>query len=98
MHRNALAVAVLVFVTSLGGRGGLILAQGINNPPRNGCKDLPSWDALRNALRTARAQTAAVDPTRRDNIVFDITPQSGGDTAPGAGQMPGLSAGGFGHA
>jgi hypothetical protein len=41
---------------------------------------------------------AAIDPTHRDNIIFDITPQGGGDTAPGAGQMPGVSAGGFGHA
>jgi uncharacterized protein GlcG (DUF336 family) len=40
---------------------------------------------------------AAGDPTRRDNIIFDITPQGGGDAAPGTGQMPGVSAGGFGH-
>jgi uncharacterized protein GlcG (DUF336 family) len=38
------------------------------------------------------------DPARRDNIIFDITPQGGGDAAPGTGQMPGVSAGGFGHA
>jgi uncharacterized protein GlcG (DUF336 family) len=37
------------------------------------------------------------DPARRDNIIFDITPQGGGDAAPGPGQMPGVSAGGFGH-
>lgn len=37
------------------------------------------------------------DPARRDNIIFDITPQGGGDAAPGAGQMPGVSASGFGH-
>jgi hypothetical protein len=37
------------------------------------------------------------DATRRDNIIFDITPQGGGDAAPGAGQMPGVSASGFGH-
>jgi uncharacterized protein GlcG (DUF336 family) len=37
------------------------------------------------------------DPLRRDNIVFDITYQGGGDAAPGPGQMPGVSAGGFGH-
>ena len=30
------------------------------------------------------------DPTRPDNIVYDITPQ--------AGQMPGVSASGWGHA
>lgn len=39
----------------------------------------------------------AHDPTRRDNIIFDIVPQGGGDAAPGAGQMPGVSASGFGH-
>jgi uncharacterized protein GlcG (DUF336 family) len=258
MRRHALAVAVLVFITSLADGSGLTQAQGVNNPPGNGCKDLPSWDALRGALRTARAQAngglnldmwgtivdrdgvvcavaftgsdrqqqwpgsrvisaqkantanafslpglslstanlytavqpggslfglqesnpvatdvayggnpdqygqkndpmvggriggvnvfggglalydasgtivgalgvsgdtscadhniayrtrstlnldyvpagvaAAIDPTHRDNIIFDITPQGGGDTAPGAGQMPGVSAGGFGHA
>ena len=41
---------------------------------------------------------AALDPTRRDNIIFDITPQGGGDAAPGLGQMPGVSSSGFGHA
>jgi len=35
---------------------------------------------------------------RKDNIIFDITPQGGGDIAPVAGQMPGVSASGFGHA
>ena len=39
----------------------------------------------------------AHDPTRRDNIIFDIVPQGGGDAAPGAGQMSGVSASGFGH-
>ena len=34
---------------------------------------------------------------KKDNIIFDIVPQGGGDAAPGAGQMPGVSAGGFGH-
>src|SRR5258705_8967653 len=56
MRRHALAVAVLVFITSLADGNGLTQAQGVNNPPGNGCKDLPSWDALRDALRTARAQ------------------------------------------
>ena len=37
------------------------------------------------------------DPARRDSIIFDIVPQGGGDTAPGPGQMPGVSATGFGH-
>jgi uncharacterized protein GlcG (DUF336 family) len=35
------------------------------------------------------------DPLRRDNIIFDIAYQANG--APGPGQMPGISAGGFGH-
>ena len=35
---------------------------------------------------------------RKDNIIFDIVPQGGGDLAPIAGQMPGVSASGFGHA
>ena len=39
----------------------------------------------------------APDPARRDTIIFDISPQGGGDAAPGAGQMSGVSAGGFGH-
>jgi uncharacterized protein GlcG (DUF336 family) len=40
------------------------------------------------------------DPHRKDNIIFDIVPQGGGDAAlPGnAGQMPGVSPSGFGHA
>jgi uncharacterized protein GlcG (DUF336 family) len=40
----------------------------------------------------------AGDPTHKDNIIFDITPQGNGDTAPVAGQMPGVSTSGFGHA
>ncbi len=38
------------------------------------------------------------DPAHKDNIIFDIVPQNGGDAAPGPGQMSGVSAGGFGHA
>ena len=34
---------------------------------------------------------------RRDNIIFDIADQGGGDASPGPGQMPGVSASGFGH-
>ena len=35
--------------------------------------------------------------TKKDNIICDIVPQGGGDASPGAGQMPGVSASGFGH-
>ena len=34
---------------------------------------------------------------KRPEVIFDITPQGGGDTAPGPGQMPGVSTSGFGH-
>jgi len=47
------------------------------------------------------------DPSRKDNIIFDIFYQGGGDANPGTGQMPGVSlhpvpgtttvTGGFGH-
>jgi hypothetical protein len=45
----------------------------------------------------------STDPLRRDNIIFDIVPQTNG--IPNPGQMPGISGantvanpGGFGHA
>jgi uncharacterized protein GlcG (DUF336 family) len=44
------------------------------------------------------AAITGLDPTRKDNIVFDIVPQGGGDAAPGSGQMPGVSPSGWGHA
>ena len=41
------------------------------------------------------------DANHRDNIIFDVTPQGGGDAFPGNGQMPGVSnsttLSGFGH-
>jgi hypothetical protein len=37
------------------------------------------------------------DAAHKDNALYDITPQGGGDTAPGPGQQPGVSASGFGH-
>ena len=36
------------------------------------------------------------DPLRRDNIIFDVAPQTNGQ--PGPGQMSGISPSGFGHA
>lgn len=36
------------------------------------------------------------DPQRRDNIIFDVAPQTNGQ--PGPGQMSGISPSGFGHA
>ena len=63
MRRHALAVAVLVFITSLADGSGLTQAQGVNNPPGNGCKDLPSWDALRaRAPHGARAGQWRAEP------------------------------------
>jgi uncharacterized protein GlcG (DUF336 family) len=37
------------------------------------------------------------DAAHKDNAIYDIVPQGGGDVAPGAGQMPGVSNSGFGH-
>jgi uncharacterized protein GlcG (DUF336 family) len=37
------------------------------------------------------------DPGHKDNAIYDIVPQGGGDANPGPGQMPGVSASGFGH-
>jgi hypothetical protein len=34
---------------------------------------------------------------KKDTIIFDVVPQGGGDVSPGTGQMPGVSASGFGH-
>jgi hypothetical protein len=46
-------------------------------------RDILDLDTVPNGVN------ALADPARKDNIVYDITPQ--------AGQMPGLSGGGFGH-
>jgi hypothetical protein len=44
------------------------------------------------------AELFAGDATHKDNAIYDIVPQGGGDAAPGTGQMPGVSRTGFGHA
>jgi uncharacterized protein GlcG (DUF336 family) len=54
-------------------------------------------------LKLAGAGGVSGDNDRRDNIIFDIYYQNGGDGQPGTGQMPGVSvssaptASGFGH-
>jgi uncharacterized protein GlcG (DUF336 family) len=56
MRRQAFAIAILMFVASVSGGIAVTHAQGVNNTSRSGCRDLPSWEALRQALRAARAQ------------------------------------------
>ena len=49
-----------------------------------------AWRTRRNLNLDFVPAGVSGDPNRKDNIVYDITPQ--------AGQMPGTSAGGWGHA
>jgi uncharacterized protein GlcG (DUF336 family) len=56
MNRNTLTIPTLILVSTLLAGPGAVRAQGVNNASRSGCKDLPSWDALRAALIAARAQ------------------------------------------
>jgi uncharacterized protein GlcG (DUF336 family) len=56
-------------------------------------RDLLNLDFVPNGV----AALFAGDATHKDNAIYDITPQGGGDLAPGQGQMPGVSATGVGH-
>lgn len=46
----ALSISMVVMAT-------VASAQGVNNAPRSGCRDLPSWEELKEALTTARGQS-----------------------------------------
>jgi uncharacterized protein GlcG (DUF336 family) len=56
MSRYTSAVTTFVLSISMVVIPGVANAQGVNNAPRNGCRDLPSHEALRAALTAARAQ------------------------------------------
>jgi uncharacterized protein GlcG (DUF336 family) len=56
MRRQAFAVAVMLFLASFSGGMYVTHADDDNNGARNGCRNLPSWDELRQALKAARAQ------------------------------------------
>ena len=49
-------VTILVLSVSTLITAGAANAQGVNNAPRSGCRDLPSWEQLKAALTAARAQ------------------------------------------
>src|SRR5438132_5090485 len=95
MNRNVVVSAGLVLVSSMFVTGGAASAQGVNNAPRSGCKDLPSYDEFHTALVAARACSNAngglnldmwgtiVD---RDGVVCAVvfTGQNRGDQWPGS--------------
>jgi uncharacterized protein GlcG (DUF336 family) len=76
------------------------LIGGIGVSGDTSCADHNIAYRTRNALNLDYVPNGVGDPDHKDNAVYDITPQGGGDAVPitGTGQMPGVSAGGFGHA
>ncbi len=56
MRRHVFAIAALIVTAGLGSGMDLISAQGVNNGPRSGCRELPSWALLKSALTLARGQ------------------------------------------
>jgi uncharacterized protein GlcG (DUF336 family) len=74
------------------------LVGGIGVSGDTSCADHNIAYRTRAALGFDYVPAGVGDPLHKDNAVYDITPQGGGDLAPGLGQMPGVSASGFGHA
>jgi uncharacterized protein GlcG (DUF336 family) len=73
------------------------LVGGLGVSGDTSCADHNIAYRTRNLLNLDYVPAGVGDPAHKDNAVYDIVPQAGGDSAPGAGQMPGVSAGGFGH-
>ena len=73
------------------------LLGGLGVSGDTSCADHNIAYRTRNALNLDYVPAGVGDPAHKDNAIYDITPQGGGDTAPGPGQMPGVSASGFGH-
>ncbi len=73
------------------------LVGGIGVSGDTSCADHNIAYRTRSALNLDYVPAGVAGGNKRDNIIFDIVPQGGGDAAPGAGQMPGVSASGFGH-
>lgn len=74
------------------------LIGGIGVSGDTSCADHNIAYRTRAALSLDYVPAGVGDPAHKDNAIYDITPQGGGDLAPGTGQMPGVSASGFGHA
>jgi uncharacterized protein GlcG (DUF336 family) len=73
------------------------LVGGIGVSGDTSCADHNIAYRTRSVLNLDYVPAGVAGGNKRDNIIFDIVPQGGGDVAPGAGQMPGVSASGFGH-
>jgi len=76
--------------------GALVGGSGVSGD--TSCADHNIAYRTRSALNLDYVPAGVAGGNKRDNIIFDIVPQGGGDAAPGAGQMPGVSGSGFGHA
>jgi uncharacterized protein GlcG (DUF336 family) len=76
------------------------LVGGIGVSGDTSCADHNIAYRTRSTLNLDYVPAGVGDAAHKDNAVYDITPQGGGDALPitGTGQMPGVSAGGFGHA
>jgi len=73
------------------------LIGGIGVSGDTSCADHNIAYRTRSALNLDYVPAGVGDAAHKDNAIYDITPQGGGDAAPGPGQMPGVSASGFGH-
>ena len=73
------------------------LVGGIGVSGDTSCADHNIAYRTRSALNLDYVPAGVAGGNKRDNIIFDIVPQGGGDAAPGTGQIPGVSASGFGH-
>jgi uncharacterized protein GlcG (DUF336 family) len=73
------------------------LIGGIGVSGDTSCADHNIAYRTRAALSLDYVPAGVGDAAHKDNAIYDITPQGGGDLAPGTGQMPGVSESGFGH-
>ena len=73
------------------------LLGGIGVSGDTSCADHNIAYRTRNTLNLDYVPAGVGDAAHKDNAIYDITPQGGGDAAPGPGQMPGVSTSGFGH-
>jgi uncharacterized protein GlcG (DUF336 family) len=75
--------------------GNLVGGLGVSGD--TSCADHNIAYRTRNALNLDYVPAGVGDAAHKDNAIYDITPQGGGDASPGTGQQPGVSASGFGH-
>jgi uncharacterized protein GlcG (DUF336 family) len=73
------------------------LVGGLGVSGDTSCADHMIAYKTRNALVLDYVPAGVAGGNKKDNAIYDIAYQFGGDANPGAGQMPGVSASGFGH-